>query len=482
MEPPAASSSTAPVLAVRDLQVGVYGSSTRLLDITGFDLTGGEVVGLMGAPGAGKTIFARAIMGLLPPGVTIERGSIRLLGEELKIAPDRRLDELRGRILSMIFQSPEQALDPLAPCFYQLAEPFRGSGLTRQELTEKFLEALRSLGFSDPARILRSRPAALSGGERQRVLLAIATARAPVLLIADEPTSGLDPDLQLEFVSTARARARSGLATLLISHDRKVIESAADRIIQMEAGRLVDLQLFRAPFPRPSATNEEPTPLLEVSQLYIQRGQTDIVRDLSFRVNAGQALGVVGASGAGKTSLARVLAGLLPPSSGTISLHVTRPGRHPQVVQLIYQDPASSLNPAMTVGEAVLEPMLLRGLNREDAEDRLENLLTRVGIGRELAKRTPNSLSGGQQQLTAIARALAADPALLVLDEPTASLSEVAAGAVLELLRDLLEERRLGVVLASHDIALVEGFCDTVVTLTLNKPEVGRTESPQISG
>ena len=460
-----AASISVPVLVVKDLQVRATGLHEPLLEITGLEIGAGEVVGIIGAPGAGKTILARSIIGLLPPNLAVSCGSIQLQGEDLTTASQVRLDELRGPALAMIFQSPEQALDPLRTCFSQLAEPFRSSGFNRAELLVKFAEDLRKLGFTDPDRVLRSRPGSLSGGERQRVLLAVATARAPELLIADEPTSGLDPALQSGFIDAARARAQAGKATLLISHDETVIERAADRIIFMEAGRLINAQRSQLPRLAPPKSLSERTPLLDVHNLEIRRDRTTVIRNLSFCVDAGQAVGLVGPSGSGKTSLARVLVGLLPPTAGTIALHATRPRQHPQAAQMIYQDPSSSLNPSMTIGDALMEPMLLRGLTEDQAEDELDLLMSMVGMTRELGKRRPDTLSGGQRQLAAIARALAADPALLVLDEPTASLNNAAAAAALQLIRNLVEARRLGVVLISHDIDLVRAFCETVIDL-----------------
>ena len=456
---------SAPLLAVANLEVGMRGCSARLLDIGGMAVGAGETVGVMGAPGAGKTLLARTIMGLLPPNLAIARGSIRWLGEEISIASERRLERLRGRTLGIMFQSPEQALDPLRSCFCQLAEPFRNSGIGRAEMTAKFAADLRRLGFANPDRVLWSRPGALSGGERQRLLFAIATAQRPALLIADEPTSGLDAELRSELVDMVHARAQAGLATLLISHDRTVMERAAHRVIHMEAGQLVETPPPRPALPRQTSSRNPRTPLLDVSDLRIKRGRNELLRDLSFRVDVGEAVGVTGPSGTGKTSLAHVLVGLLPTAGGKIVLHAMRPDQHPQAVQLIHQDPSSSLNPSMIVGEAIVEPMLLRGLSRKEAEDCLRRLLTSVGLSRELVERRPDALSGGQLQLAAIARAIAADPALLVLDEPTASLSEAAAVAVLNLLHNLLKERCMGAIIISHDVALVRAFCEKVVML-----------------
>lgn len=465
-------SSWTPLLQVRDLEVRLRGSGKILLSLPCLDVGVGEIVGLAGPTGAGKTIATLAIMGLLPPSMRVSRGRILFRGADLCGRGDKEMSQLRGKDLALIFQSPSQALDPIRSCEIQLREPLaRHARMNDADRRRWMCDALISVGFDDPDRVLRSRPNQLSGGERQRVLLAMAGLFRPSLVIADEPTSGLDPPLSRDFADALRTMSRlHGQAALLISHDEELLRQSVDRLATLD-GEERSPPAARAT-PRTRIKRDAAHPfrqvLIEVEGLALSTGtgrRSAEPTAISFALHAGEALGVIGASGAGKTTLARILVGLLPSPEGSVRF----PG-HPQEprlseAQLIFQDPGASLNPALRILDAVAEPFLLCGQTGNDARTSAAELLAEVGLSDLLHERFPSELSGGQCQLTAIARALAAAPAILVADEPTASLDRQAAEQVVAVLRTLVETRRLALVLVSHDIGLIAEVCGEAMVI-----------------
>lgn len=441
-----------------------------------------EIVGLAGPTGAGKTITALAIMGLLPPSMTISQGQILFEDTDLLRLGERELSALRGRRLALVFQRPSLALDPIRNCRVQMEEPLTrhsdASSVARREILH---DALIAVGLDTPERILNSRPAQLSGGERQRVLLAMAGLFRPSLLIADEPTTGLDLPLSGEFAQSLRTMsAERGQAALLISHDEELLDLGTDRIIRLEQGRLTGDIPAIPPAPARAASGSSAAPVMIVDRLEqsFRSGsrQVSALHGISISIGAGEAVGIIGASGAGKTTLARALVGLTAPDAGSVVF----PGREgatwrSRPAQLIFQDPSGSLNPAIRISDAVAEPFRLRRQDERTARSSAQNLLTEVGLATELHNRFPGEASAGQCQLAAIARALAAEPAVLVADEPTASLDSQSAARVACLLRSLVEKKRIALVLISHDIRLVAGICDRL--LVLDRGKVAETGS-----
>lgn len=461
------------ILRVRNVQVCLRSTGRELLCLEELDIARGEIVGLAGPTGAGKTLTGLAVMGMLPPDAKLSSGEILFEGRNLCALSERQYSDLRGTRLSLVFQSPNEALDPLRTCRVQLEEPLLRHGEGSERNREQILiDSLRRVGFVDTERILRSRPTELSGGERQRILLAMSDLHSPRLMIADEPTSGLDPPLALDFARALRDRAeREGRAALIISHDHQFLGRSTDRIVWLADGRLAAPQ-HAEPFPSQGrARRSRQSPLLEVREIRksfaSKSGRLAAVDDISFSVGLGEVVGVIGASGAGKSTLARMIVGLTSTESGMIAF-AEASGTEGAPAQLIFQDPRTSLNPSMRLGDAVEEPMLFRKPAAE-ARSEAKALFAKVGLDIVLYHRLPREASGGQCQLAAIARALAAEPVLLIADEPTASLDARPAEKVIGALRKLADETGVGVIIMSHDIALISAVCDRVLVLERGK-------------
>jgi len=461
-------SSSSPLLAVRNLAVRAAIGGRTVLGIEHLELARGEILGVVGPPGAGKSTLALAVAGMLPPGLRLAAGDVQLGEMQLLALPERELRRIRGSQIGLIFQSPDEALDQLRSCRVQLEEPLRAHrDLSAVEREDRLLTALSSLGFADPARILASRPAHLSGGERQRVLMALATLLEPELLIADEPTSGLDPDLQQDFVDWLRTNSNGGRSTILISHQWDLVHRACDTIVRIEDGRLVPTAPpIALPACRPASNRRLGPPLLCAKGIGVQISGSEVVADVSLELRRGEALGVIGPSGAGKTTLARALAGLVPLVRGSVDPDpAARRRGQPSPVQLVFQDPATSLNPRLSIGEAVAEAALARGTEPAAALEEARGWIARVGLDAELLDRLPETLSGGQKQLVAIARALASEPSVIIADEPSASLGPEAALQLVAVLGKLIQQGEVALLLISHDRELVAALCERVLVM-----------------
>lgn len=515
------------VLTVDQLTVtfDVDGDVVRAVDVASFTVGRGEVVAVVGESGSGKSMTAMTAMGIAPEGARAT-GSIRIGDLEVLGADEQVLREVRGRRVSMIFQDPSAALNPVFTVGFQLAEAVRRAegGLDRAAVRARSLELLRAVEVPEPERRLGQYPHELSGGQCQRVMIAMALAADPDLLIADEPTTALDVTVQAEVLDVLRAlRDRTGTAILLITHDMGVVADIADRVVVMRRGEVVErgtaVGVFADPaaeytrellaavprmgtsvlgprrrFPadapaadgpcrwggaRPTPATDPAVPVLDVRHLVVEyggalRGRFRAVDDVSFTVGRGEILGLVGESGSGKTTIGRAAVGLAPITDGSVLVEGTdvasarRASRNTmrRRVGVVFQNPLRSLNPRYTVGQTVAEPLrqILR-LPSAEVGPRVERLLADVGLDGGFRERYPHELSGGQRQRVAIARAVALDPALLIADEPTSALDVSVQARVLDVFRELQERLGFACLFVTHDLAVVDTLCDRVVVL-----------------
>lgn len=472
-----------PLIALEGLTATA--ARTRLLDGVDLVLEPGETVALLGRSGSGKSLTARAMLALPPTGVRYD-GVIALDGRNLLVESERTLTALRGRVLAMVFQEPATALNPAMRIGAQIAEPLRiHTGEQTQARASAATGWLQRTGLTAAGVGPERYPHELSGGQRQRVALAIALALSPALLVADEPTSALDAvsaalvlDLLLELTRDA------GSALVLITHDLAVARRAA-RVAVMEAGRIVEdgptsdvLARPRSTAARSIVTTAVPLParppasgpiVLEAAGIVVRRGSRITVDDAGFAVRAGERLAIVGGSGSGKTTLLRAVLGLVP-REGTVSVGgvpIARPDdpRLRRIAGMVFQDPATSFDPRQTVGQIVTEALHGRPIGRPERLRRAADALAKVGLQTDALTRRPHAFSGGQRQRIAIARALVAEPRVLIADEALSALDAPLRAGIVALLDRLAREDGLALVFVSHDLALVGRLADRIAVM-----------------
>ncbi|MEU4926649.1 ABC transporter ATP-binding protein [Streptomyces yokosukanensis] len=477
------------LVEVTDLTVEF--GSLRAVDGLSFSLAKGAALALVGESGSGKSTVAGALLGLhrgTGAGVT---GSVRVAGTDVQAATDEELRRLRGAKAAMVFQDPLSSLDPYHAIGDQIAEVYRvHTRVSRRTARARAVQVLERVGIPDAVRRSRSRPHEFSGGMRQRALIAMALACEPDLLIADEPTTALDVTVQAQILDLLHTlREETGMGLLLVTHDVGVAAESVDDILVMRHGRAVERgpvgTVLAAPaeaytrelldaVPRVDArrTGSRATDevVLEATGVRREFGRGRrafaAVDDVSLTVRRGETLGVVGESGSGKTTLGRMLVGLLEPTAGAIR-YEDRPhtGVNP-AVQMVFQDPVSSLNPRRSVGESIADPLRARGdWDEERIRGRVTELLERVGLERAHYDRYPHEFSGGQRQRIGIARALAAEPRVIVCDEPVSALDVTTQAQVVELLGELQRELGLALVFIAHDLAVVRQVSDRVAVM-----------------
>jgi len=491
------------LLSVAALSVSFATRGGRVEALRGVDLSisAGETLGVVGESGSGKSVTALATMGLLDRAATIGAGQICFDGRDITRLRGAPLRALRGADIAMIFQNPRAALNPIRMVGAQIADALRAHrALSATAAREAAIEALIQVRIREPERRLASYPHELSGGMCQRVMIAMAIACRPRLLIADEPTTGLDVTTQKTVMDLlAELSAAHGMALMLITHDLALASQYCDRVAVMEKGRVVETATPGRLFARPShpytqrlvaaspnAHSQLPhagvlgsgAALLEVSGLTkIFPDGTRAVDDVSFSIGEGESLGLVGESGSGKTTVSRMVTRLLDASAGTLRLAGRDIGAMPasgfhaaaerRLVQIVFQDPDGSLNPRFSAAEAIADPLRRLGpaLSRAEIAAEVAQVASRCGLPLDLLGRFPHQLSGGQKARIGIARALIVKPRLLVLDEPTAALDVSVQAVVLELLDRLRAEEGLSYLFVSHDLNVVRMLCSRVVVM-----------------
>ena len=513
-----------PILQVDGLTVSLPRGADRREAVSGvsFDIPPGQVVCLVGESGSGKSIIAHTVMGLTPRPIRATAGEVRLNGEALLQAPPRRLRQLRGHTMSMIFQEPMTALNPVMTCGSQVDELLvQHTSMSARERRTRILDILSHVRLADPERLYRSYPHQLSGGQRQRIMIAMALILGPALLIADEPTTALDVTTQAEILRLIRDLQRERqTAVLFITHDFGVVSEIADQVAVLQRGTLVEsgtardvlthpqhrytrallnavpsLTPRKAPRAQPvrrsaqrGGGSPEPEALdggavhlqtRQLSKVYESGGWlrrrpgVTAVDSVDLDIHRGDTIGIVGESGSGKSTLARLLVRLIDASAGEIAVDA-----HPVTalrgkaahqfrrrVQMVFQDPYRSLNPRRTVGAAIAEGPLNFGATRNDAWQRAAELLHLVQLSPASLHRYPHEFSGGQRQRICIARALAVQPEILIADEAVSALDVSIQAQILLLLDDLQQRLDLTLVFITHDLRVAAQICNRIVVM-----------------
>jgi ABC-type microcin C transport system duplicated ATPase subunit YejF len=519
-----------PLLSVNHLSVSFHleGKAVEAVKDVSFEIKPGEIVGMVGESGSGKSVSAMSSLRLVPcPPGQVMGGEILLEGRNILKLPLEELRAIRGKEISVIFQEPMTALSPLHPVGYQLAEAIlvHEGGVSKLEAWARAVEWLGKVGIPDPEERAKAFPFQFSGGMRQRVMIAMALIQKPKLIIADEPTTALDVTLQAQIFELILQMKAADTSILFITHDMGVIWELADRVLVMKDGEIVERgevePLFKSPqnpytqkllsaVPRltdePFISSFDPNvekPIIKVENLRtwfpVKRGVlartvdwVKAVEDVSIDIYPGECLGLVGESGSGKTTLGRSILGLENTRSGSISYEGTEirgRGYHGmrhirKDLQMIFQDPFSSLNPRLTVQEILTEGLSEHGLLEGNAHEVAAYWLEEVGLPPDVINRYPHEFSGGQRQRICVARAVAMRPKFVVCDEAVSALDVTIQAQVIDLLMDLREKFGLSYLFISHDLSVVKRICDRTVVMRHGQvDEAGPTqdliENPQ---
>lgn len=493
-----------PVLEIEKLKVtfATDGGDVYAVKDVSLDVKAGEVVAIVGESGSGKTVTAKTILGLLPETAT-SSGAVLINGNNVISVSAAKLRQIRGRDVAMVFQEPSTALNPVFTVGWQIAEGIRahaGSGghrVSAKEAKARAIEALRKVGIPDPETRVNYYPHQFSGGQKQRVVIAAALALNPGLIVADEPTTALDVTVQAEILELLRdLRDKYGTSIVLITHNMGVVADLADRVVVMYQGDVVEEAPARVLFaqPREDYTKKLLAAVPHLGRNSASEGMTQrahqggkvlvdaknltieypgrlgspgfkAVDSVSFTVSEGEVFGLVGESGSGKTTIGRAIAGLNRTTGGSLKVlgyemlnfkeRTFKPLR--KEIGFVFQDPAASFNPQLTIGDCVAEPLIIHGNpTPAQARQRVGELLESVQLPASYADRYPHELSGGQRQRASLARALILNPKLLIADEPTSALDVSVQAVVLELFKEIQREFGFAALFISHDLAVVD--------------------------
>ncbi len=512
---------TQPVLTIRKLSIEykVSGKKISAVREASFDLCKGQTTALIGESGSGKTTLGRALLGLLDGAGIISGGSIRFAGksENYAKADEKLWRKIRGREISLILQDPQLTLNPLMKIFDQMLETMRlFSQVSRRKAWHRALALLETMKLEQPQKVLQSYPFQLSGGMCQRVVIAISLINKPKILIADEPTTALDAEIQSGILEELNSlRKQQNLSLLLITHDIDVAAKAADRVIVMKSGKILEkgstqkvihhpdhpytkslldcrpcncwgcgfdeLSISTSRLIPSKAYHESPDDcLLDVDGLsydyqvkgFVDTRSVSVLNEVSFYIRSGEVVGIIGSSGSGKSTLARCLLGLLRVSKGRILFKQSRisglKGRafrsECRLIQPIFQQARGALNPGRSIRNIIREPLDYHGINcKKDRNRRVAHLARQVGLDSEILDRRPSQISTGQCQRVAIARALVIEPELLICDEPTSALDLSIQAQILNLLLSLKSKLGFGMLFISHDLEVVKAICDRIL-------------------
>ncbi|MFM1940980.1 MAG: glutathione import ATP-binding protein GsiA [Pseudomonadota bacterium] len=495
------------VLEVQNLYIALpsEGDRKHAVAAVNFSVGRGEIVCLVGESGSGKSVIAQSVMGLLPKSLPVTEGKILLEGEDITHAPLSRLRELRATRMSMIFQEPMTALNPVMRCGEQIDEVLRAhTTLSESERKKKILAIIEEVALPDPERMFQAFPHQLSGGQRQRIMIAMALVLEPVLLIADEPTTALDVTTQAQILHLiSELQRKHGTGVLFITHDFGVVAEIADRVAVLRLGDLVEMgpkeDVLMRPqhdytkmliaavpgiHPKAKARQTNAPIVLQVVGLdktyggqgwfSSKRHEVHAAKAVNFTIRKGETLGIVGESGSGKSTVARCVVRLIDPSAGSIDLEgddlAKLSGAKLRAlrkrVQIVFQDPYRSLNPRRTVGETIMEGPMNFGLSREEAAKRARSLMEWVRMDPSVLNRYPHQFSGGQRQRISIARALAMEPELLIADEAVSALDVSVQAQVLELLEEIRQRLNLAMLFITHDLRVAAQVCDDIVVMS----------------
>ena len=501
------------ILEARNVAVSfkVEGGEVKAVKNVNFVLRKGETIAIVGESGSGKSVTARAVMRLLTKRATVAPdASIIMDGQDVLKLPEREMRKLRGSKVSMIFQEPMSSLNPVYTVGSQICEVLHlHNKLSRAEAMSKALGLLKEVQIPDPESRLKQYPHQLSGGQRQRVMIAMALANRPDILIADEPTTALDVTVQAQILNLIKdLKSKYGMAVILITHDLTVVRQFADRVYVMQHGEVKEHNTTAALFANPQhpytrrLLSSDPKGVakpLEGNQPSILTGENvrvtytlkkgglfnatyhplQAVDGLSLDLKRGETLGLVGESGSGKTTFGQALIRLLNPQEGVITFDgnridgLNREGLRPfrSRMQIVFQDPFSSMNPRMSVRQVIEEGLIVNKIGFSDADrlERVQKALSDSGMPTDILSRFPHEFSGGQRQRLAIARAIALEPEFILLDEPTSALDLSVQAQIIELLRKLQRERGLSYLFISHDLKVVRALCHRVIVMQHGK-------------
>lgn len=489
---------TEPLLKVENLNVTFtnYGRTRQVLRDVAFTVAAGERVALIGETGSGKSVTAKAIIGTLPKNASITSGAIVIDGRDVLALPRREREALKGTAFSLIMQDPLSSFNPVFKIGTHLDDVMRfadkrdGINSSKAERRTRIAAVLRRVQLGDTERVMNAYPSELSGGMRQRVLIGLALLHQPKLLIADEPGTALDVTTQDEILNLINQLvAEENMALLMITHNLGVVRKVADRVVVMHHGDIVETgpctQILHAPAadytrslldavpplygPRVAdlaQSTRSPIVTIEgLNKIYGRRNGYHAVRDVTLTLKDGEIFGLAGESGSGKTSVARMIMGLSRPTSGNLVIDAPAPERGKRLTQIVYQNPGTSLNPKRTVKQTLTLPLKSIGMDGQARESRMQELMGLVRLPQSYLGKYPHELSGGQKQRVAIARALAAEPKILILDEPTAALDVSVQKTVIDLLLQLREELGLTYLMISHDLSLMRNFCSRIAIM-----------------